>query len=92
MHSALEIYISPLLFRHGVSKDLLSLRGAVLVFTIMDHDAIGADDFAGEVVLHLSSVPVIDPRQNVDDTPVVMLPVKRPGKTHETHEVNESLG
>lgn len=62
----------------NIPKDHLTVKGAVMLLSVMDHDHIGNDDFAGEVILHLSSIQPIGMHESVDTLQVVMMPVKRP--------------
>lgn len=62
----------------NVPREYLSVRGAVLLLSVLDHDKIGSDDFAGEVSIHLSSITPMEMSATVDSKPAVMLPVKRP--------------
>ncbi|KAL3858511.1 hypothetical protein ACJMK2_013096 [Sinanodonta woodiana] len=64
-------------------KERLKKEGTVILLTVLDRDQIGSDDFAGEIVLRLSSIPCIKMHETVDSTPVVMMPVKRPSHPHE---------
>lgn len=51
--------------------------------SVLDYDHVGLDDFAGEVVMHLSSVSKISMSETVDSRPVVMMAVKRPPLPHQ---------
>ncbi|XP_022345409.2 protein unc-13 homolog D-like isoform X2 [Crassostrea virginica] len=62
----------------NVPREYLSVRGAVLLLSILDHDKIGSDDFAGEIAIHLSSISPMEMSTTVDSKPAVMLPIKRP--------------
>ena len=42
-----------------VSTDQCRTRGAVILFTVMDHDFLMTNDFAGEVYLSLNTIPGI---------------------------------
>lgn len=43
-------------------------EGAMILFTVMDHDVLTANDFAGEAFLALSSVPgVADTNSSIDN-------------------------
>lgn len=66
------------IFSPNVPREYLSVRGAVLLLSVLDHDKIGSDDFAGEVSIHLSSITPMEMSATVDSKPAVMLPVKRP--------------
>jgi hypothetical protein len=54
------------------------VRGAVLLLSILDHDKIGADDFAGEVAVHLSTIAPMEMSSTVDSKPAIMIPIRRP--------------
>ncbi|KAK3103339.1 hypothetical protein FSP39_018605 [Pinctada imbricata] len=66
----------------NVPKDYLSVRGAVLVLSVLDRDHIGSDDFAGEVILNLSSISAISMTETVESRPALVLPIKRPAAVH----------
>lgn len=65
-------------FSPNVPKEYLLVKGAVILLSVLDYDHVGSDDFAGEIVMHLSSVSKINMSETVDSRPVVMMPVKRP--------------
>ena len=48
--------------------------------SVLDHDRIGTDDFAGEVVVHLPSLQPISLDDSIEKQPAVILPLKRPNK------------
>ncbi|XP_061162989.1 protein unc-13 homolog D-like isoform X2 [Saccostrea echinata] len=62
----------------NVPREYMSVRGAVLLLSILDHDKIGSDDFAGEVAIHLSSISPMEMSTTVDSKHAIMLPIKRP--------------
>lgn len=62
----------------NIPKDYLHIQGAVVLLCVMDYDKIGHDDFAGEVVIHLSSIPKITMSETVDSTSVIMMALQRP--------------
>lgn len=62
----------------NIPKEYLSVPGAVMVLSVFDHDTIGSDDFAGEVIIGLSSIQRIDLHSTVNSMAVVMMPLKRP--------------
>jgi hypothetical protein len=66
-----------------VAKEYLSTKGAVLLLSVYDYDRLKSDDFAGEIVVHLSSIPQIHMDRHVDSMPVLMMPLKRPAKDAE---------
>lgn len=45
---------------------------------MLDHDSIGMDDFAGEVVVHLPSLERLNPDENIEKKLAVIMPLKRP--------------
>ncbi|OWF46560.1 protein unc-13 homolog D-like isoform X1 [Mizuhopecten yessoensis] len=61
----------------NIPQEFLTTKGAVVLLSVLDHDHIGQDDFAGEVVLHLSGIERINMSETVDAKPVVMMAVKR---------------
>ncbi|XP_069135091.1 protein unc-13 homolog D-like isoform X2 [Argopecten irradians] len=61
----------------NIPQEYLNTKGAVILLSVMDHDHFGQDDYAGEVVLHLSGVERINMSETVDAKPVVMMAVKR---------------
>lgn len=67
------IFCSP-----NIPQDYLNINGAVILLSVFDYDKIGNDDFAGEVVIHLSSIPKITMSETVDSTSVVMMALQRP--------------
>lgn len=62
----------------NIPRDYLNINGAVVLLSVFDYDKIGNDDFAGEVVIHLSSIPKITMSETVDSTSVVMMALHRP--------------
>lgn len=62
----------------NIPRDYLNINGAVVLLSVFDYDKIGNDDFAGEVVIHLSSIPKITMSETVDSTSVVMMALQRP--------------
>ncbi len=46
----------------SVKAEQCQTQGAMLLFTVMDHDVLTADDFAGEAFYPLSSVPGVTPQ------------------------------
>ncbi|XP_070205780.1 protein unc-13 homolog D-like [Littorina saxatilis] len=67
----------------NVPKEYLSTKGAALLLSVYDYDRLKSDDFAGEIVIHLSAVPHISIDSSVDRIPVIMMPLKRPSKDAE---------
>jgi len=47
---------------------------------VFDHDHIGRDDFAGEVIVHLPTMLKIGMDKSMDLMPAVIMPLKRPKK------------
>ncbi|XP_067650559.1 protein unc-13 homolog D-like [Haliotis asinina] len=71
------IFNESFLFPNIPSK-LLTENGACILFSILDHDYMVSDDFAGEVVVNMSVLQPIKGEEYLDTTPVVMMPLKRP--------------
>ncbi|KAL5016347.1 hypothetical protein ScPMuIL_005936 [Solemya velum] len=72
----------------NIPKQYLSVRGTVILCSVMDHDKFTSDDFAGEVMLPLPSITEIGMDYTVDSQPVVMLPLRHPVKpTHGPFQV-----
>ncbi|XP_033123268.1 protein unc-13 homolog D-like isoform X3 [Anneissia japonica] len=65
-------------FEFHVSMDSLALMGAVLQFTVMDHDLLWYDDFIGEVFIPLDQAFAMQDGQTIDHCPTKVLPIKRP--------------
>lgn len=71
--NSIIIFCSP-----NIPRDYLNINGGVVLLSVFDYDKIGNDDFAGEVVIHLSSIPKITMSETVDSTSVVMMALHRP--------------
>lgn len=55
-------------FEFSVTLEQCLLEGAMIAFTVMDHDVITANDFAGEAFFSLAHIPgVADSSSNVDN-------------------------
>ncbi|XP_034249414.1 BAI1-associated protein 3 [Thrips palmi] len=55
-------------FEFSVTLEQCRSEGAMILFTVMDHDVLTANDFAGEAFLALSSVPgVADTNSSIDN-------------------------
>lgn len=44
-------------FEFSVSLEQCQMEGAMICFTVMDHDVLTANDFAGEAFLALANIP-----------------------------------
>ncbi|XP_048252394.1 protein unc-13 homolog D-like isoform X2 [Haliotis rufescens] len=62
----------------NIPSSLLTEPGACILFSVLDHDYMVSDDFAGEVALNISALHPIRDEEYLDSTPVVMMPLKRP--------------
>lgn len=59
---------SRILVRSSVSVDQCRSPDAMVLFTVMDHDVLTANDFAGEAFLGLSTIPgVTDTNASIDN-------------------------
>ncbi|XP_076108920.1 protein unc-13 homolog D-like isoform X1 [Mytilus galloprovincialis] len=67
----------------NVPRDYIDIQGAVVLLSVFDYDKIGNDDFAGEVLIRLSSIPKISMSQTVDSASVVMMALQRPSASLE---------
>ncbi|XP_054287830.1 BAI1-associated protein 3-like [Macrosteles quadrilineatus] len=54
-------------FEFSVSLDQCRADGAMVAFTVMDHDVLTANDFAGEAFLSLGSIPGVNSACNADN-------------------------
>ena len=63
-----------------VAKEFLIRPGCCVLLSVFDHDRIGRDDFAGEVLVHLPSVPKVGMDRATDRLPVIIMPLRRPKK------------
>ncbi|KAI0242476.1 BAI1-associated protein 3 [Lamellibrachia satsuma] len=73
-------------FEFSVSRQQCLRNGACIVFTVMDHDFMLANDFAGEVYLSLSSIPGITGGDISGFTALkpITLPLMQPRKGEKT--------
>lgn len=55
--SGFDFFFFASLFRSAVSMDQCRHESAMILFTVMDHDVITSNDFAGEAFLSLNSIP-----------------------------------
>ncbi|XP_045173745.2 protein unc-13 homolog D-like [Mercenaria mercenaria] len=62
----------------NVSKEALNKPGTCILFSVFDHDTIGRDDFAGEVVVHMPTILKIGMDKSMDRMPAIIMPLKRP--------------
>lgn len=80
--SVLHLYLSSwgLCFYSNVSIDQCRQRGAVLVFTVMDHDYVFENDFAGEAYVDLCNIPGVDGQDisGFDALAITALPLMQP--------------
>ncbi|XP_052791167.1 BAI1-associated protein 3-like isoform X2 [Mya arenaria] len=69
-------------FEFNVSLTQCKKKGAALVFTVMDHDYVFQNDFAGEVFMALSEIPGVDGDEvsGYEALNVVTLPLTQPSK------------
>ena len=65
-------------FSPNVSRECLVKEGACILFSVFDHDTIGRDDFAGEVVVHMPTILKIGMDKTMDKMPAIIMPLKRP--------------
>lgn len=55
-------------FEFSVTMEQCTSEGAMIAFTVMDHDVITANDFAGEAFLSLANIPgIADSSSNIDN-------------------------
>ncbi|XP_065210917.1 BAI1-associated protein 3 isoform X2 [Planococcus citri] len=54
-------------FEFSVTLEQCRVAGAMILFTVMDHDVLTANDFAGEAFLALSSIPGVNSACNADN-------------------------
>ena len=61
----------------SVNPDQCQHEGATVQFTVMDHDVVFQNDFAGEVFLAMADVPGVDGREiaRFDALPTINLPL-----------------
>lgn len=71
------------IYSPNVPRDYIDIQGAVVLLSVFDYDKIGNDDFAGEVLIRLSSIPKISMSQTVDSASVVMMALQRPSASLE---------
>ena len=67
-------------FHSNVSIEQCRQRGAVLVFTVMDHDYVFQNDFAGEAYVDLCNIPGVDGQDisGFDALAITALPLMQP--------------
>ncbi|XP_048763860.1 BAI1-associated protein 3-like isoform X3 [Ostrea edulis] len=67
-------------FEFNVSIDQCRQRGAVLVFTVMDHDYVFENDFAGEAYVDMCNIPGVDGQDisGFDALAITALPLMQP--------------
>lgn len=54
-------------FEFSVTLEQCRVPGAMILFTVMDHDVLTANDFAGEAFLALGSIPGVNSTCNADN-------------------------
>ncbi|XP_053675331.1 BAI1-associated protein 3 [Anopheles nili] len=54
-------------FEFSVSQEQCQAEAAMIVFTVMDHDVLTANDFAGEAFLALNNIPGVATNFNIDN-------------------------
>ncbi|XP_052229255.1 protein unc-13 homolog D-like [Dreissena polymorpha] len=64
----------------NISKEYLSLEGTCILLSVFDHDNIGRDDFAGEVVIKMSTIRQIGIDRSMDRVHASIMPLHRPKK------------
>ncbi|KAL4223873.1 hypothetical protein ACF0H5_017337 [Mactra antiquata] len=64
----------------NVPKEYLRTPGTCILLSVFDHDTIGRDDYAGEVIVHIPSILKLGVDKSMDKMPAVILPLKRPTK------------
>ncbi|XP_061181860.1 BAI1-associated protein 3-like [Saccostrea echinata] len=67
-------------FEFNVSIEQCRKRGAVLMFTVMDHDYVFENDFAGEAYVDLCNIPGVDGQDvsGFDSLAITALPLMQP--------------
>ncbi|XP_036360291.1 protein unc-13 homolog D isoform X2 [Octopus sinensis] len=67
---------------HNVLSELLKKQGAAVQILVYDYDKLKRDDFVGEAVIPLSSIPQLNGNALAfERTPGIILPLKRPSMT-----------
>ena len=56
------------------------MKGCCVLLSVLDHDKIGMDDFAGEVIVHLPALDRLGLDENIERKPAIIMPLKRPVK------------
>ncbi|EDO63740.1 AGAP005816-PA [Anopheles gambiae str. PEST] len=54
-------------FEFSVTQEQCQTEAAMIVFTVMDHDVLTANDFAGEAFLALNNIPGVATNFNIDN-------------------------
>ncbi|KAL4240526.1 Munc13 (mammalian uncoordinated) y domain [Mactra antiquata] len=67
---------------NNVTLQQCQRKGAALLLTVMDHDYVFQNDFAGEVFIPLSDIPGVDGDEvrGYEALSVITLPMMQPGK------------
>ncbi|KAK6192756.1 hypothetical protein SNE40_004176 [Patella caerulea] len=63
---------------NAVPECYMHTIGAVIVFTVFDHDSFSPDDFAGEIAIHMPTIEKLEETESTDSLQAMMLPLKRP--------------
>lgn len=53
-------------FEFSVTQEQCQVEAAMIVFTVMDHDVLTANDFAGEAFLALTNIPGVASNFNMN--------------------------
>ncbi|XP_064213370.1 BAI1-associated protein 3 isoform X2 [Tribolium castaneum] len=81
-------------FEFSVSLEQCRSPGAMIAFTVMDHDVLTANDFAGEAFLALGSIPGVADTTGVDNfhglKPVELILMQQHQKNHPILQILES--
>ncbi|XP_077985528.1 protein unc-13 homolog D-like [Glandiceps talaboti] len=79
-------YINEVIKFHDLPKHVLTSKGAVLSLTVMNQHLLLADDYIGEVFIHLSCATEIPMIRSVEVCPCIMLPLKGPVEDQDCQE------
>ncbi|WAR02420.1 BAIP3-like protein [Mya arenaria] len=65
----------------NIPREALKQSGSCILLSVFDHDHIGRDDFAGEVVIPLTFLKKVGmAERSMDRMPAIIMPLKRPKK------------
>ena len=86
-------FMSVLLYFSNVSLKQCRKKGAAIVFTVMDHDYVFQNDFAGEVYMSLADIPGVDGDEvtGYEALSVVNLPLMQPPKKSKCYNLKEMI-